>query len=387
MVTEVTRYIKPPVERELWARAAGRCQFSGCNKLLYKSSVTQESVNLAQKAHIYSFSEKGPRGWGLFKLNTERLNDISNLMLMCHGCHKKIDQDTNGERYSAELLIGWKNEHEQRIEIVAGIEPDKKSHVVLYGANIGSEKSLIEFRSCVESMFPHWYPARERPVTLSMNSELKDCSAEYWNAESAHLYKTYERKIAPVIDQDHCKHFSLFALAPQPLLIKLGALLTDKISVETYQLHREPKGWRWQNEPESLEFNVREPETFNGTPALLFSLSDHVAHDRITRVLGDANIWEVTIENPHNDFMKSKQQLSSFRKCVRQMMVDIKNKHGNDAPLHIFPVMPVSCCIELGRARMPKADMPWVIYDHDIGTQNFNKSIEIRGDIHVREKK
>ena len=64
MVAEVTRYIGIATERELWGRAAGRCQFSGCNRLLYKSSVTQESVNLAQKAHIYSFSEKGPRGWG-----------------------------------------------------------------------------------------------------------------------------------------------------------------------------------------------------------------------------------------------------------------------------------------------------------------------------------
>ena len=82
--------------------------------------------------------------------------------------------------------------------------------------------------------------------------------------------------------------------------------------------------------------------------------------------------------------MQSKHQLSSFRKCVRQLMVDIKSKHGNDAPLHIFPAMPVSCSVELGRARIPKADMPWIIYDQDFGTQEFNKSIEIRGDIHAR---
>ena len=46
--------------------------------------------------------------------------------------------------------------------------------------------------------------------------------------------------------------------------------------------------------------------------------------------------------------------------------------------------MPVSCAIELGRIRMPKADMPWVIYDHDVSSEEFVKSIEIRGDIHVR---
>ncbi len=386
MVVEVTRHIKRDTERELWSRAGGRCQFSGCNQLLYKSSVTQESVNLAQKAHIYSFSENGPRGWGLFKRNLSRLNDISNLMLMCHGCHKKIDQDTDGERYSAALLIGWKAEHEQRIEIVTSISPDKKSHVVLYGANIGSEKSLIEYHNCIGAMFPQYYPSHERPIILSMNSALKDSSETYWKAESENLINSFEKNIEPVIAQDTCKHFSVFALAPQPLLIQLGALLTDKPSVETYQLHREPKGWVWQDCDDDFDFIIQKPESFSGPPVLLISLSDHVSRDRIERILGkDVSIWEITIQNPHNDFMQSREQLSLFRKLIRSLIVDIKHEHGNKSPLHIFPVMPVSCAIELGRSRMPKPDMPWIIYDHDIKSQEFVKAIDIRGDLHERK--
>src|SRR5688572_25140704 len=103
MAKEVTRYIKREVERELWARAAGRCEFDGCNRLLYKSPVTQERVNIAEKAHIYSFSEGGPRGWGPFENEKELLNSISNLLLACHDCHRKIDADKNGVRYSADL--------------------------------------------------------------------------------------------------------------------------------------------------------------------------------------------------------------------------------------------------------------------------------------------
>lgn len=384
MVSEVTRYIKRDIERELWARASGRCEFDGCNRLLYKSSVTQETVNLAQKAHVYSFSKKGPRGWGPFSVNTKGLNESVNLMLMCHGCHKKIDQDGMGIRYSAELLIGWKHEHEQKVEIVTGIRSDKKSHVILYGANISSEKSLIDYIYCIEAMFPDWYPSSERPVLLSMKSELRDSSAVYWQAETAHLYKSYERNIAPLIDQSDCKHFSVFALAPQPLLIQLGILLTDKISVETYQPRREPKGWSWQELLGDFDFIVNKPASFDGTPVLLVSLSDHVSIDRIKRVLGNnISIWELTIDCPNNDFMKSKEQLSLYRRYLRQLMVEIKKNHGNTEPLHIFPVMPVSCAIELGRIRMPKADMPWVIYDQDVSSEEFVKSIKIRGDIHV----
>lgn len=383
MTVEVTRYIKQPVERELWARAAGRCQFSGCNTLLYKSAVTQETVNLAQKAHIYAFSENGPRGWGPFKTGLTEINDISNLMLMCHGCHRKIDQDGSSGRYPANLLIQWKAEHEQRVEVVAGIAPDKKSHVVVYGASIGSEKSPIEYHASVQAMFPQRYPSSERPVSISMKSELKDSSSQYWQTESKHLRKAFQRKIIPFIEEDSCKHFSLFALAPQPLLIQLGALFTDKIDVETYQLHREPKGWLWQSCEDDFDYIIHKPTDHDGVPALIISLSDHVSHERITRVLGEkTSIWEITIENPHNDFMQAKQQLSLFRKKLRGLIVEIKQVHGEATPLHIFPVMPVSCAIELGRVRMPKADMPWLIYDHDIKTQEFVKAIELEGDLH-----
>ena len=51
MTKEVTRHIKREVERELWARAAGRCQFQGCNELIYKSPVIHERVNVAEMAH------------------------------------------------------------------------------------------------------------------------------------------------------------------------------------------------------------------------------------------------------------------------------------------------------------------------------------------------
>ncbi|GKX50319.1 HNH endonuclease [Budvicia aquatica] len=384
MVSDVTRHIPDRVQRELWARAAGRCQFAGHNRLLHTSCVTQESVNAAQQAHIYAFSENGPRGRGPYKGNLEALNDVSNLMLMCYDCHKKIDQKDGDARYPADLLIQWKVEHEQRVEIVTGIASDKKSHVVLYGANIGSEKSPIEYHACIEAMFPQRYPASERPVLVSMASELKDSSQQYWQAESQHLLKVFQRKILSIIEDEPCKYFSVFALAPQPLLIQLGALLTDKIDVETYQLHREPKSWRWQNCQDEFDYIIHKPEHFNGQPVLIVSLSDHVSHDRITRVMGeDVSIWEMTIDRPNNEFMQAKQQLSLFRKHMRKLMVEIKHAHGESTPLHIFPVMPVSCAIELGRVRMPKADMPWLIYDHDIKTQQFIEAIELKGDLHA----
>jgi hypothetical protein len=377
LANEVTRYIKKEVERELWARSAGRCQFEGCNKILFKSSITQERVNIAQKAHIYSFAEEGPRGWGPLVFNKDALNEIDNLMLMCHECHVKIDR--NEAKYPAKMLQDWKQKHEQRVNVVTGIETSKQSHVVFYGANISDQKSLIQKNEAIAAMFPDKYPANENPIILSMQSELKDNDKDFWSIELKHLEAIFTKYIEPKIEEKDPGDFSIFAMAPMPLLIKLGSLFTDKISVDTYQPIREPKTWRWQEEPKDFEFVVTNDEEYEKEPVLILSLSGKISRDRIYEVTGqDVNIWEITVPESflHNNFMRSKAQLSLFRKEIRKLMVQINEKHSKK-PLKIFPAMPISCAIELGRVRMPKSDMQWIVYDQNHKANKFIEAITI----------
>lgn len=42
----------------------------------------------------------------------------------------------------------------------------------------------------------------------------------------------------------------------------------------------------------------------------------------------------------------------------------IKTEHPEADQLKIFRAAPASCAVELGRIRMPKADLPWVLYDY-----------------------
>jgi len=378
MAKEVTRHIKSEVERELWGRAAARCQFSDCNRLLYKSPVTQELVNLAEMAHIYSFSKDGPRGWGPFKTNRVGLNDVSNLMLICHDCHKKIDQDKNGERYSADLLKRWKTEHESRVRIATGGTANKRSHVVLYGSRIGDENSPLQTAVAFEAMFPEWNPADDRSVNLSMQSALDDSTKEFWITEEAHLRKEFDRHIRVRVSEAQPNHFSVFALASQPLLVLLGTLFTDKVPAVIYQPHREPKTWKWQPHPDGFRFQINEPADKDGLPVLVFSLSAKINAARIESVVnGKTAIWEVTIEECGNDFLRSEAQLSMFRELTRKLMVRIKTAHPNAVDLKLFPAMPVSCAFELGRVRMPKADLPWVIYDQNNKHQKFIEALTI----------
>jgi hypothetical protein len=157
--------------------------------------------------------------------------------------------------------------------------------------------------------------------------------------------------------------------------------MTDKIPAQVYQLHREPyPTWHWLDGPKNFEFQIKAPSRFNNPPVLIISLSDSIAYNRITAVLGDeVSIWELTINKPHNDFLKSKTQLSKYRETIRKLMVEIGKAHGKSTPLSIFPAMPVACAVELGRVRMPKADMLWILYDQNNKQNCFIKALEIGG--------
>jgi hypothetical protein len=349
----------------------------GCNKILSRSSVTQEHVNASQKAHIYSFKAAGPRGHEA--ITEDELNDVGNLILVCHECHRKLDQHLDGGRYQAPLIQQMKANHERRVEIVTGIDASRRSHILFYGANVGEHNSHFEFNEAAGALFPGRYPAEATPIVLGLkDSSLKDRSAEFWRTEARQLVSRFEQRVRERVSQGEVEHLSVFAIAPQPLLILFGTLLGDIVPADVYQRHREPTTWAWPSAAEPLAFQVSEPETFDGPPALVLGLSGTVTRDRIESVLGaDTRIWNVTVARPGNDIIKSREHLAQLRRLLRSLFDRIKAVHGQTTTLHVFPVASVSAVVEFGRARMPKADMPWRVYDQISELGGFVPAIDI----------
>jgi hypothetical protein len=372
-----SRRVVGGVQNMLWGRAAGRCEFAGCNKPLWKSSVTQERVNIAQKAHIYAFSVKGPRGH--VRIPRALLNGVNNLMLICHECHQKIDRRKDGGRYSGPLLQQMKAAHEERIHRVTGISPSRSSHILLYGANIGEHGSPLVYDEAASALFPRRYPATDVPVSLSVvNSPSTDRDASYWSSESKTLERAFGHAVGERIRHGDIRHLSVFALAPQPLLVLLGVLLGDITAADVYQRRREPATWEWATKRRRTSFVIEEPTDHAGVPALVLALSATVTPDRVTSILGHhASVWRLTTPMPHNDLITSRDQLSELRRLLRTLLDRMKAAHGQTTPIHIFPAVPVSVAVELGRIRMPKADSPWRLYDQVNARGGFIDALSI----------
>ena len=345
---------------KLWAKAAGRCEYDGCNKLLYKDDLTSEDINRGFVAHIIAASPDGPRGDE--KLSAQLVDDIGNVMLMCHDHHRLIDHEQVAE-HTVDRLRAMKKKHEDRVREVTEIAAAKISVPVVYGTNIGKEAVSIPRRELAQAMLPDNYPT-ENVVTISyQNSGLHDSQELFWQAEVAQLEQKYNEFLKPLIGKEDIDCVSVFALAPQPLLVKLGTMLSDLHKVKVYQKHRDPDTWKWQEITEPNPIRIVRPQDTSKTPVLVFSLSAKAISNRVRNRFGDdASIWEVTAEDPNNDMLRSADQLAEFRQLTRKVLDDINASSGFDS-VKVFMAMPAACAVELGRVLMPKADKKLVLFD------------------------
>lgn len=345
----------------IWARAAGHCQYAGCNRALIGDLISgSEHGKFGFIAHIVAEEPGGPRGDPI--RSPALANDPANLMLLCYTHHKLIDiDDVNG--HPEEYLLAMKTAHEERMAIVTAIQEDRASHVLRYGARIGLNESPVSFERTRVAMLPERYPADGRSIGIEIKGSIAhDGEDGFWAHEPANLRQQFEALVKSRISHREINHLSVFALGPIPLLIELGRLLCDIVPAEVYQLHREPAGWKWAQTGDHAVFDVERARHSSKIAALKIALSATINDDRITSVVpSDAAIWSLSARDRHNDMMRYPEDLQTFRRVMRRLFDEIKAT-GAEA-IHVFPAVPVSTAVEIGRVWMPKADLPLIVYD------------------------
>lgn len=364
--------LNPVAKRELWFNAHGRCEM--CNKPLYRDGVTMLKVNLSDYAHIIADSPEGPRGD--IELSPMMAKDPSNYILLCKDHHRLIDSAGGVKKFGVELLHQYKKDHEGRIEYVTGLSPEKKSLVVCYAPKIGDRLPSITTSETTDTIFPEMYPMTPEPIRLdARNIPYTDNQRKYWEVLPDILIENFKLRLADKIVS--APHISLFAIAPQPLLILLGTLIGDLYKVEIMQKQRKTKSWKWLSRAKKNEFHFIRPDNKQLEPVLIFALSASDILERVKRQMGEGfSYWIITCDKPNRDMMKTKLQLSKFGELLNVAISEI-NEASVGKFLHIFPAMPVSACVMFGHIRLHKADLPWVLYDLPQGSEEYVKTITI----------
>ena len=375
-VVDVTRHIGHPKQLLLCILAGGRCEFDGCNKFLFEHPLTHNRFNFAQMAHIVAFSELGPRGDVTDRPSD--INSLDNLMLMCHACHKQIDDFP--EEFSRETLEGFKRAHEDRIALLTATAPDRQTTAVILKSKIGGKMVKISPAEINEAVSPR-YSATRNGNEIDLTS-IPDEGSEFYAVAAKKVKRDLERIMESVMSDEKTDHVSLFALAPMPVLVYAGNLISNKVPCDVYQKHRDTQNWKWKtdSEAEQYKFHRLKDGTDIKKVALVLSLSGKIHPDDLPKgIVEDSFVYEITLDGktPHPGFLRQEQDLINFAVIYQRGLREISMIHGKLDELHLFPAMPAPVAVVCGKELMPKIDPILVIYDDDKRLGGYQKIIEL----------
>ncbi len=338
--------IPAAVKRELWIKSGGRCEFCGCNKYLYKDGVTQQPRNLANIAHIVSWTATGPRG----NADSERLaTDISNLMLTCSEHNNLIDDPAYVNQYPIELLQQYKREHEDRIYRVTGLGQDYGVRVIKMWSKIQNQVPSISDRDIVDAVKPYY------PMEGEINIDLTQI-------EDVEQAKTIIKRIIDlhILSGKKQQKYSLFCISKIPYACYLGYVLGNKANIDTFQFFRDRQNWKWSDE-EQGGFRVITPS----------KISEHSEINILIEVSGmideklvpNTSSYHIQAETPGFLFLQSKKQVVEFQIKFRDLLSKIREIYGEDVRINIIPAIPNPIAFEIGRTIMKNIDPTIVLYD------------------------
>lgn len=377
-VEDVTsRSIEPKVRLHLFVVAGGHCEFTGCNDYLMEHHLTLTPGNFAQAAHIVAFKPKGPRGD--VPDRPEDINNVTNLMLLCPYCHKLIDD--HPEDHSREKLEEMKQAHEMRIKLVTSLGPQMRTSVVIFQAPIGSHHIDISQDDIRKAINPR-YPASLPGTVIDLSALAGSPEKSFLHAAQDQIERRLEIlfKIGGEVDQ--VPHLSVFAIGPIALLVALGSKLSNKISADFYQRHRDTEDWIWKTTGTAAQYTViRHTEADRKGPvALVLSLSGKIDISTLpNQFTKQGSVYEIllTSQTPTPTFLRQRRDIEAFRIAYQETLATITKEHGVIEKLALFPAIPAPVAVLCGRERLPKVHPALHVYDFDKTAGGFTFQLEV----------
>jgi hypothetical protein len=373
-----------PVILELWVRAGGRCEFHGCNDYLLQDKLTTNSAKLADIAHIVARSEDGPRGKDPMPLSQR--NRIENLFLACPKHHRLIDNRAMVAKYPKEMLIQYKQTHEERIRYVTGLGDEHETVIIRMIGNVRGQTVSIsneEIREAVlksSRRYPR-YLGGEHHIEIDLSPLAEDDLSRYWQDGVQRIQDVVDRRLTPVIQKNEIRHLSVFAFARIPFLVYLGFALGDKIPLEIFQKHRNAnQGWVWPTRQREQRFEFR--KEWDGTDkscvAVTISLSGKVLAAQLPPTIShNFTVYSLRPEgsNSGRSLLSAKGSLDRFREVYARLLREVEATYPSARSIHIFPAVPIPAAVILGRELLRDVSPSLLIYD--IGPSGFEQAIKI----------
>jgi hypothetical protein len=376
--TEVERKaLSSGVELRVWVKAAGRCVLCA-TYLLDERTWHFHTTKVGEVAHIVGASSgsKSPRGSS--PLDEKARAAEPNLMLLCHACHRMVDDLQNVEIWTEGVLSQRKEEHEARVRRVTDFSTLQRTLVVTTESTVRSERVTVGSRQITqalveEGLTAHMDGGLRSDICVKLPEALDDPS------DWAYAVKTIEaqvRRIRKSIELGADADLSVFALAPIPLLVHLGSLLDDTTTVRVFDRHRddhEARAWMWRTRREGppVKFDLDVPREASATELVIEVAVSGTA--RVGRLAEDVEPlprarMAVSGQDARAGVLATRADLDAASAAWTRSLALVEERCPNVQTLHVVASVPASLAVSMGRARMRGAHPAFVVYQLANGT-------------------
>ena len=355
-------------KRIVWIQAAGRCELCGTD-LTYDYRAGQ-SMRWGEVAHILPASPKGPRGrMDHNEAKAQSLtNDTANLMLLCPGCHDKVDRDADG--YPENDLSGLHQAYLERVRLAATTPDGGRAIPVIVQSQHFSTTNDIPIRDLLAAMSSEGLTAFDHGIKITFPSPgPRGRDAVYWQNIKDSIQHDLEQQLrrrggiygdVPAL--------AVVGVADIPALMLLGQAIGDRSKRLLFSFNREHH-LRWpEQSAEPPEFLFTPPPDGDAPLALVLSISAQVPHRDVTEALPSARIAELTIPEPSYMMVQNRRVIHAFRDALQIRLSQLEALTPNT--IHVFAAIPAALAIEFGALLTTQHQHPYLIFDRDRDNQN-----------------
>ncbi|WP_314191766.1 SAVED domain-containing protein [uncultured Arthrobacter sp.] len=305
--------------------------------------------------------------------DNDRLDDTEaeeNLLLVCHDCHKIIDNPDHVDFFPPEKLREIKEAFERRIEMVTENGGLTRTAALRIGCLIRGSLAMASQREIAETLLAVNYlglveTQRSGDFTCRINGSAG--GRGFWDAAQQSIDDTIAQ-VRQAVESGDVEHISVFAIAPVPLLFYLGWHLDDKTPTRLFQKHRDQFiGWSWSDQcgPVDFEIVASEEDASAEDVVLICALTSEVIRAAFPSAVDGAPVIEVrpVEELPGPNLLSHEQTLTNFADRWRAALAMAEARFPSAKRWHVIASAPVTASIEAGRALVRNIHPPVTLYE------------------------
>lgn len=243
---------------------------------------------------------------------------------------------------------------------------NNKQHYIVIAHDIHTP---ISDREIYEALEAEASPKQIEILNFDIRLELGSTMGFGWQARKTKQFQFFQKTIQPKLDANPEAIIVYFGIAPIPLAIHLGYLVSGLRNVRVFQKHHDEKYWKWEQADSLIEIITEDvPNDYykgKGEVVLRCSATYPVHKESVQDIVNDPIKETVlSVRNPERDIFTSEESLKEYASAFRGILDKIANALPGVDTIHLFGGLPTGLAFLIGQEIQKNIHPDIAVYDY-----------------------